>query len=744
MYVPCFNGAHWLRDCLQAIKSQTLPPDELLVIDDGSTDDSAEIAAEMGARVIWHETNRGLAAARNTALAHAEGDFIASVDADVVPDSEWLARLLDCLDTDRVGAAGGMLREHHATRAPDRWRARHMAQHWGAARTANPPCLCGGNTVYRADALRAAGCYDERYRTNYEDCDLYLRMRAAGYDAVYEPAAVASHQRSDSVPTVLATYTNWLRPPYAINGDYLTGQGLRRKMLATVDQLRAALAQDEAAGDVPLAYITILALLRTLIADLHVARDSTASADLPPLGATTPAAEAALRSALLASIAARHAHLPLLLDVHLSSVLAASPAVRDAGTEQLAATASLPEPLPEVLEAVTLTLDELSYPMWRNLPAAAHNVATEWLAGGAAAAVSQPRLPSAVRSAAAAVAASPALQVPAGITAWAHRRADDIAALVVSSSSDPIYSQAKVDLLAITHAPLPSAQAVRWREEVAQAGTLADGDAAPSLWHVPVHALGWLPPSAGLLDLRTSGRVIAGDPALLTLAPPVSPDELSRTEGLWRVAVAASMLIRLWPEPGASGSLPPGEAATCARAVILVSEAMLLARGAYRAQPLARQAALHTEHDGQPDLTAILASADVATAALRTGRTVEGYRQVARDVILDGARFCADWLMRWERPIETVAALCRHWVAWAGVTVEVPAAALALLAAAPPFPAELGALKEAAVLLGAGDRVQPSPPWAELRRTWASAHEAAEREGWPLHWRPPPTPGDSK
>src|SRR5437773_11220393 len=95
VYVPCYNGAAWLAECLDSLLAQDVSADEILVVDDGSTDSSAQIARGYGppVRLVQHGRNRGLAVARNTALSEARHDLVASVDADVRATKQWLGRL---------------------------------------------------------------------------------------------------------------------------------------------------------------------------------------------------------------------------------------------------------------------------------------------------------------------------------------------------------------------------------------------------------------------------------------------------------------------------------------------------------------------------------------------------------------------------------------------------------------------------------------------------------------------------
>jgi len=91
--VPCYNGARWLAEALKSITAQSLPVQEIIVVDDASTDNSAEIAQERGASVIRNSANRGEGYSRNVGLRHASGDLIAWLDADDV----WLPQHVSTL-----------------------------------------------------------------------------------------------------------------------------------------------------------------------------------------------------------------------------------------------------------------------------------------------------------------------------------------------------------------------------------------------------------------------------------------------------------------------------------------------------------------------------------------------------------------------------------------------------------------------------------------------------------------------
>jgi glycosyltransferase involved in cell wall biosynthesis len=96
--IPCYNAAPFLAEAIESVLAQSRASDEVIVVDDCSTDDSAEIAARYPVRLLCTERNSGHAAARNVALAAAEGDLIAWLDADDYWDAHHLAKVCGLLD----------------------------------------------------------------------------------------------------------------------------------------------------------------------------------------------------------------------------------------------------------------------------------------------------------------------------------------------------------------------------------------------------------------------------------------------------------------------------------------------------------------------------------------------------------------------------------------------------------------------------------------------------------------------
>ena len=190
--IPVFNGAAFLADALESVRAQDVAPDEIVVVDDGSTDGSAEIASRHpGVRVVAHDTNRGLPAARNTGLAAAVGDVIAFLDADDLWAPEKTGLQLDRLqhDPDVDIVVGHTQRTRLVTRddgttAFEPWSEPELALSLGAA-------------LVRRRVFDAIGEFDESLPfTN--DWDWFLRAREQGVSIAIHTDVVQHYRRHDA------------------------------------------------------------------------------------------------------------------------------------------------------------------------------------------------------------------------------------------------------------------------------------------------------------------------------------------------------------------------------------------------------------------------------------------------------------------------------------------------------------------------------------------------------------------
>lgn len=197
--VCSFNGERTIRGCCEALTRLDYPDYEVLVVDDGSTDRTAEIARGFGFHVISTE-NRGLSSARNTGMRAATGEIIAYTDDDAPPDPHWLTFLAwGFLTTDHAAIGGpniappgdGLVADcvAHAPGGPVHvLLSDTLAEH-----------VPGCNMAVRRQCLEAIGGFDPRYRTAGDDVDVCWRLQELGWSIGFSPGAMVWHHRRNSV-----------------------------------------------------------------------------------------------------------------------------------------------------------------------------------------------------------------------------------------------------------------------------------------------------------------------------------------------------------------------------------------------------------------------------------------------------------------------------------------------------------------------------------------------------------------
>ena len=193
------NGSRTVRDTLAGLKRVTYPDFEVILVDDGSTDGTAAIAAEYGVRCISTE-NRGLSSARNTGWQASSGEIVAYIDDDAYPDPHWLHYLAyKFMSGDWVGVGGPNI-------APpgDGTIAECVANAPGGpvhvlVSDDEAEHIPGCNMAFRREALAAIGGFDPRYRAAGDDVDLCWRLQQAGGRIGFHAGAMDWHHRRNSV-----------------------------------------------------------------------------------------------------------------------------------------------------------------------------------------------------------------------------------------------------------------------------------------------------------------------------------------------------------------------------------------------------------------------------------------------------------------------------------------------------------------------------------------------------------------
>jgi glycosyltransferase involved in cell wall biosynthesis len=210
-YGPVYNQAATLGLSLQSIRTQSVPPAQLLVIDDGSTDQSAQIAAAAGATVLQQPANLGRGAARARALEEARHDYVLCCDATNQLAQDFAERGLAHLTANpRLASIMGRLTQAPARTLAHRWRGRHLFLGRPGPLEKNTPHATWAALV-RREAVLAVGNYHADLPA-HEDDDLGQRLAAAGWELWCDPAMVAECLVENTLAQVLKRYTRWYEP----------------------------------------------------------------------------------------------------------------------------------------------------------------------------------------------------------------------------------------------------------------------------------------------------------------------------------------------------------------------------------------------------------------------------------------------------------------------------------------------------------------------------------------------------
>lgn len=211
--IAAYNAEKFLAKVLDSVYEQSRLPDEIIIVDDGSTDNTRKIAEEYKEEasktfpgIRYHlivQKNKGPAAASNVAIGNAKGEYIVSVDSDAIVDKDLIEKCVDEMEKDRsIGAVGGYIR----TANKDKFWARIMGydleyryDHIGGLKTPKAwmthisPC----NTVYRKEVFDKTGGFSETFGHTH-DVDFSYRLTAAGYKILLLKTTGCEHYCKES------------------------------------------------------------------------------------------------------------------------------------------------------------------------------------------------------------------------------------------------------------------------------------------------------------------------------------------------------------------------------------------------------------------------------------------------------------------------------------------------------------------------------------------------------------------
>lgn len=211
--IPNWNGMRWLPDCMHAVVSQSLPPNEIILVDNGSSDDSVAWTRLNYPQVSIFQfaRNMGFAAAVNKGIIESNSDVVALLNTDTIADKNWLENLVKRIEDSAadVGAVSPLMlslkRNELIDNAGDSFswygealKIKHGENYNNSELNRDILSPSAGATAYRKSFFEDCGLFDEEFFAYLEDVDLGLRGRVMGYRFLLDPTALVYHHSHGS------------------------------------------------------------------------------------------------------------------------------------------------------------------------------------------------------------------------------------------------------------------------------------------------------------------------------------------------------------------------------------------------------------------------------------------------------------------------------------------------------------------------------------------------------------------
>lgn len=219
--IPNWNGARFLPVCLEALRQQTHPALEVLIVDNASSDGSQDLIQREypWVKLIELPTNTGFTGACNTGMRAATGEIVALLNNDTEVDPGWAAAVIDAFARHpEVGSVASKMllfeKRDHIHTTGDFFTTDGRAGNRGVwqkdegqfDREEYVFSACGGSSAYRRVMLDQIGLLDDDFFFSGEDVDLGWRVNLSGWRCLYTPAAIVYHHLSATGGGVTASY----------------------------------------------------------------------------------------------------------------------------------------------------------------------------------------------------------------------------------------------------------------------------------------------------------------------------------------------------------------------------------------------------------------------------------------------------------------------------------------------------------------------------------------------------------
>lgn len=207
-YIIFYNNENTILDSVNSIITQTHKVSEIILIDDGSTDNSHKLLKDLNFKVYKNKKNRGRGFSRRLAHKLCTGDIIFSLDATNVIDKDFLSRAIKTLMEENLDAIYGRISQKNKLSISEKWRSTHLYKDYiRQKRKINDDFITYGSLIRRNAYGRTCG-YQKEHKF-YEDSALGIDLIQTGSKILFEPTLLVYSISNESIFNSLKRYTRW-------------------------------------------------------------------------------------------------------------------------------------------------------------------------------------------------------------------------------------------------------------------------------------------------------------------------------------------------------------------------------------------------------------------------------------------------------------------------------------------------------------------------------------------------------
>ena len=241
IYVPVYNGEKTIERCINSVLEQSIKPSNILILNDCSNDNTLKILKNYEGliNIKSNASNIGLSYSRNIAVNELKTRYIASIDADVELDKNWLEILYSSILKNKATLVGGRMYEKYINNPFNHWRSLKIGQQLGDEDLTDPSFIFGCNNILDTERIEKKDIYlyeGDYFKTNGEDLEFCKYLKKKNFKLFYSSKAICHHLQNDDAKSLSNRYWRYIH-----YGDGLKKRNFTRTLKNSFRQFKKTL-----------------------------------------------------------------------------------------------------------------------------------------------------------------------------------------------------------------------------------------------------------------------------------------------------------------------------------------------------------------------------------------------------------------------------------------------------------------------------------------------------------------------